>query len=219
MSSYEDFIWKRCQILLGILIAVVIVLVAVDAWGQSDHKCQGNSCNNNAMGPAASNAKMLAVAGADMEINDCLATHSVAFGAWQGTHTNPHCVAARLDADGKHQEAAEMRCSIRKYRKVYGRGQACIDAIIHKAPNPPQGLNRSDDRYAQQEEEIVSLRVELAAVVELVERTQASSNAPPPDPKLAALERYVAEQEEKEAKSRAYFRSKYEAAIAKESPQ
>ena len=88
------------------------------------------------VGSTYSGGRAYGFSGGDMDINDCLATHSVLFGLWQGTHVNKLCEADRLNRDGKYRAAAEMKCSVRAVRKVYGRGK-CVEAVMLVAPPPP----------------------------------------------------------------------------------
>ena len=90
-------------------------------------------------------AYVFGLGGGDMDINDCLATHSLLFGIWQGTHVNAMCEAVRMDNRGDYQAAAEMRCSTKKYKKVYGKGQACVDAVIYVPPNEPDQAAPTDE--------------------------------------------------------------------------
>jgi len=95
--------------------------------------------NDLVTGDVATNIKgstVYGMSGGDMDINQCLATHSILFGLWQGTHLNTMCVADGLDADGKHHEAAMMRCSVRRFRKVYGSVEECIDTTEYRPPPP-----------------------------------------------------------------------------------
>ena len=136
----------------------------------AQHECQGgHTCNEDGEVIAqvtGDSTKVYSLGGSDMEINDCLATHSVLFGLWQSTHTNPYCEADKMDARGDHQGAAEMRCSTRKYRKVYGKD--CVDAVIY-VPEPEVSYvdEWSDDweeLYTAQQQEIEAVKEELAVV-------------------------------------------------------
>ena len=64
----------------------------------------------------------------DVDINDCLSSYQI-FIFYQGVRVNPLCLADKLDVLGRHHEAAQMRCSMRRVRKVYGTVEDCIDAI------------------------------------------------------------------------------------------
>ena len=92
---------------------------------------------------------VIGLGGSDMEIRDCLATYSFLFGLWQGTHINPFCEADKMDARGDYQSAAEMRCGTHSYKKRYGKGQACIDAVIYVPPHNPKPviIEAIDDEY------------------------------------------------------------------------
>lgn len=96
----------------------------------------------------------------EMEIPTCLSPYSVVFGIWKSAKTNPYCEADRLDEDGKHQEAAEMRCSVRYYRKLYGKD--CIKRVL-VVPKSEYEIE-SDPAYIEQREELETVRVELATV-------------------------------------------------------
>ena len=96
---------------------------------------------NVATSVTGSTTKAFSVGGGDMDINQCLATHSVLFGLWQGTHLNVMCVADGLDARGEHREAAEMRCSVRRFRKVYG--DNCVEDTMFKSTPPPPAVPTS----------------------------------------------------------------------------
>lgn len=87
------------------------------------------------VGSATVNSKVLSVSGSGMEIRDCIATHAILFGLWQGTHVNKPCIADNMDARGQYDAAAKLRCSMWSYKRIYGRGQKCIDAIIVSAPD------------------------------------------------------------------------------------
>ena len=64
----------------------------------------------------------------DVDINDCLSSYQI-FIFYQGVRVNPLCLADKLDVLGRHYEAAQMRCSMKAVRKVYGTKQDCVDAI------------------------------------------------------------------------------------------
>jgi hypothetical protein len=176
MKTYRPFslVW----LLLGFFLLVVLVSNA-----RAQHECQGgHNCNEDGEVIAQVSGdptKIYSLGGSDMEINDCLATHSVLFGLWQGTHTNPYCEADKMDARGDHQGAAEMRCSTHKYRKVYGKGQACIDAVIYVPPVESVEVDEWDDewedKYLAQQTEIEAVREEVAAMTEQRKRAVATS--------------------------------------------
>lgn len=118
-----------------------------------------------------SSSKAFGLGGGDMDINQCLATHSVLFGIWQGTHLNKMCIADGLDAHGKHEEAAEMRCSVRGFRKVYG--SDCVEETMIRPPppSPPIVVPTSGPlleevlvAQEEQEEDYESLEARLARI-------------------------------------------------------
>lgn len=106
----------------------------------------------NATGGTATlhnNSKVLSVSGSGMEIRDCIATHALLFGLWQGTHINALCEAANMNANGQYLAAAKMKCSTKKFKKVYGNN--CIKAVILSAPPvviiESEDDDEDDDRY------------------------------------------------------------------------
>ncbi len=190
---------KRFNIIWFLLAAILIFLIISNVEAQ--HECQGgHNCNNSAPGVTTNvdtiidgdRAFGIGVSGGDMDIDDCLATHSILFGLWQGTHINTMCEAARMDRDGNYLSAAEMRCSTYKYRKVYGKGQACIDAVIRVAPPRIEEImvgsinnEDEDERYAEQQEEIEYLREETASLLGQIEYvTQQIERAPTVRPQI-----------------------------------
>lgn len=163
----------RVSILWALLALALIIWLSTSpwVWAQSydDRNNDGDVSVNTTVtsdSVVSNKTRALALSGADMEINDCLATYSALFGIWQSTKVNPMCEAARFNAQGQYQAAAEMKCSTWKYRRVYGKGQACIDAVILTIPQeppkePPEGTQLADlynraaqfDDHAQREEE------------------------------------------------------------------
>jgi len=182
---------KRVSLWLILLVMLVIFFIVFDIHAQGAHdNCNGQSCNDGEIVVLESQVKRsigIGVSGGDMDINDCLATHAVLWGIWQGTHINAMCEAAKMDRDGNYQGAAEMRCSSHKYKKVYGKGQECIDAVIRSAPpvlevlvgQVPDTDEDNDARYAEQQEEIEFAREERASLVGQIDRLTQRLEQPP----------------------------------------
>ena len=137
----------------------------------------------------AGSTRAYGLSGGDMDINDCLATHSILFGLWQGTHINKLCEADRLNRDGKYQAAAEMKCSMRSIRKIYPKGR-CVEAVLLSAPPappppPPVVVVEDDDDEEHWEEEQewhdeqVQMQMEYDARIARLENRL--SQPPPPD--------------------------------------
>jgi len=116
----------------------------------------------------------IAVSGSDMEIADSLATHSILFGLWQGTHTNPYAEADRLDNQGNHQAAAEMRCSTRKYKKVYGKD--CINDVIY-TPSVEIPPEEPDDLYEAVYARLMDLEAQRTVDVANTQKAVQRANA------------------------------------------
>ncbi len=135
------------------LLFFAVVLSAIffaKAYGQ--HECQGgHNCNDDGevidveTVIKGDSSKVYALSGGDMDIDDCLATYSVAFGLFQGTNINRLCEAERLNAQGKYQAAAEMKCSLFRFKRIYGKGQKCIDAVIYTEPTVITPQTPEDD--------------------------------------------------------------------------
>lgn len=143
---------KRVSLVWLMIAAFLMVAIVFNEAYADDHKCQGgHNCNDGGSLTGGDNTAIISgsrsygLSGGDMDIRDCLATHSVLFGLWQGTHINAMCEATNMDRDGNYQGAAEMRCSTRKYRRTYGKGQKCIDAIIRTAPPTIEPVIYEDD--------------------------------------------------------------------------
>ena len=105
-----------------------------------------------------------------VEIKDCIYTVQY-FILFQGAKINPLCVADKLDAIGKHKEAAQMRCSIRRYWKPYGNKNQCIRVTMYVAPNHDE-----HDEHVQQQEEQMILQQQ---VIQLQEQYDELQKAPP----------------------------------------
>ena len=105
-----------------------------------------------------------------VEIADCIYTVQY-FILFQGAKINPLCVADKLDIMGKHKEAAEMRCSIKRYRKPFGNVNQCIRVTMYVPPNHDE-----HDEHVQQQEEQVILQQQ---VIQLQEQYEELQKAPP----------------------------------------
>ena len=143
-------------------------------------------------GSTYSGSRAYGLSGGDMDINDCLATHSVLFGLWQGTHVNKLCEADRLNRDGKYKAAAEMKCSVRAVRKVYGRGR-CVEAVMLIAPPPPPSPpvvsveDDDDEEHWIEEQEWHDEQVQRQQEDEdRIARIESRLNRPAPEDKNAA---------------------------------
>lgn len=168
MKTYRpvSLVW----FLLGFLLLVVL---ASEVLAQDYRECRGNRpCNDEVVGQVAGDStKVFSLSGSDMEINDCLATYSFLFGIWQNVKVNPLCEADKMDAQGNHQGAAEMRCSTHKYRKVYGKD--CVATVIYVPPvmiEPESKVSYVDEweddweeKYVAQQQEIEMVREEAAS--------------------------------------------------------
>ncbi len=101
-----------------------------------------------------------------VEIADCIYTVQY-FILFQGAKINPLCVADKLDIMGKHKEAAEMRCSIKRYRKPFGNVNQCIRVTMYVPPPPPDNSIHEEQVILQQQ------------VIQLQEQYEELKQAPP----------------------------------------
>jgi len=140
-----------------------------------------NSTTNTIQGSRA-----YAVSGGDMDINDCLATYGVGFGLWQGTHINALCEAERMNAQGNFLGAAKMKCSLSKFKRVFGRGQKCIDAVIVTgiflipAEQADHNLEEDAEYHEQIAEQKQIISIQQRELETVNERLETLEQRPPP---------------------------------------
>lgn len=102
-----------------------------------------------------------------VEIHDCIYTVQY-FILFQGAKINPLCVADKLDAIGKHKEAAEMRCSIKRFRQPYGNANQCVRVTMYVPPmqqsepaQAPSPVQSAPPEYAVQQQQIEDLNAKF----------------------------------------------------------
>lgn len=176
---------KRTSLILILIVVAMVAAIAFTESRASGSERDNSSSSADASADAASIASAVATggvsdavvnsstrayafSGGDMDIRDCIATHAVLFGLWQGTHINKPCVALRMDAVGKYEEAAKMRCSMHSFKRVFGRGQKCIDAVIlsepPEPPEPPVVYEEDDDDDDEDDREYADISARLDAM-------------------------------------------------------
>ena len=100
----------------------------------------------------------------DVEIDDCIYTVQY-FVFYQGARINPLCVADKLDLIGKHEEAAKMRCSIKRYRKPYGSKHQCTRVTMFVPPEPDEPktepVQSTPIEYVEQQQQIENLNAKF----------------------------------------------------------
>lgn len=166
---------REIVVILIMVIAVAWVATA-DAGGDVD-VLQSNDMNT-VKGDIGYHNKNISVSGSGMEIRDCIATHSILFGLWQGTHVNKSCEAERLNRDGLYQAAAEMKCSIRGVRGAYPKGK-CIEMVKLSAPPAPlPPVVEDDDDEEEWREEQMAMQIDYTAQIEELKQTIAQAPAP-----------------------------------------
>ena len=138
-----------------------------------------NELSTGDVSTVISGGRAYGLSGGDMDIAQCLATHSVLFGLWQGTHLNAICVADVLDINGRHKEAAEMRCSVKRFRKVYGTVYECVKATTFiPAPIPAPLDDPRAAKYLESEEVLHSeQQVEMESIESRLARIEAGNRA------------------------------------------
>jgi len=160
-------------VILAALCAVVIVFDVANGDDDSHPPNDLNSHNNTVKGDIGYVSRAYALSGGDMYIRDCLATHSILFGLWQGTHINKLCESDRLNRDGMYQAAAEMKCSIRSVRRIYGKDK-CVVAVKLSAPPPaPPIVDEEDDDEDDDWKEALNAR--MAAYEERTVKAEAEA--------------------------------------------
>ena len=111
--------------------------------------------------------KSIGFGSTDVDISECLSSWSILFGLYQDVKVNALCVADKLNQAGKYQAAAEMKCSVRRVRKVYG--DDCIDRVresapvLHVEPLATKAPDEDDeDEYKALRENHAQLEAEIA---------------------------------------------------------
>ena len=144
----------------------------------ADQGCKGHSCNNgdtvtvdtpvsveSTFSNTHQGSKAIALGAGDMDINDYYRSYGVAWGAWQGTQPNPLAVAKDLALEGRYEEAAMLRCSVKTVRRAFGGAESCIERLgtaPMEAPTPEPTVvhvdEDDDDRYRELEERIEQMQ-------------------------------------------------------------
>ncbi len=160
-------------------------------------------------------------------INNCVVTTQ--FGipiifVRQGFKEDKWCQAMALLRAGFRDTAILSFCRDTSIGDLYTTEQNCIDAMVQVFPEEGNPGKVEETRYVQQQEENRSLREELAAVTEQVAQQQQQQAIPPTravSANTAVLQRIQKRDAERVAEkeaAQAYFRKKYEASVAKETP-
>ena len=142
------------------LLAIVLLLFPASGVA-SDHDRYDDRDEAVILGDTVVTGKRgVSVSGADMEINECVSSFSWLFGIVQEVRTNPLCVAKQLEAEGKYQAAAELRCSVRRVRKAYGSREDCEVALLTEIEPEPPDLGQLYDRAAREAEPLPEEQLE-----------------------------------------------------------
>ncbi|MEE8481765.1 MAG: hypothetical protein V3S12_00300 [Acidiferrobacterales bacterium] len=158
---------KRVNIWILLLIAMACVVFVFDvAYGDSDHECQGNSCNgggdvaldsSTVIGDTivgGDDALGIGFSMGDVDIGQCIASKSTPVYQW--LVENPWCMADSLDARGRHEAAAKVRCSTKTLRRAYPDPVQCEAAVLVAVvvPDVPSKNDSEDDddEYREQQQ-------------------------------------------------------------------
>lgn len=179
------------------VIAVLVFFPVAAGIGQEDCTDPHNQCGHDdgAAGGTTvqttvegSSSKSLALGfglgGSD--IGDCLVTTQLGIIIFhhQGSKSNPWCrwrVAQALDDQGKHHDAAKIRCTIKDIYEIYGReaSDECIKVYTFDTQSPAPDLGQLYDQAARATApDEAQQREEMRAYVdEQVERIERSNTA------------------------------------------
>ena len=163
-------------ILLVLAIAIGLVLFAgwQLAFAQGDHKCQGgHNCNDSGESivdvvtgdtiVGGDDVLGISFSTGDVDISQCLASKSTPVYQW--LKENKWCMADSLDAHGRHEAAAKVRCLTKTLKKAYPNRAECEAAVLmdpHITPPVEESVviddNGDDDyRFEELQSQIVAL--------------------------------------------------------------
>ncbi len=131
---------KNPNLLLMLAIAVFFVVVVFEiAYGDDPHHRDDAELIGGDQSVSVKGSKSLALVQSlgDVDLGraaDCVVTEQYGIIIWQRQNWkyDPWCIAKILDEQGKHYEAAQMRCSNKPTAKLYGNN--CIATLTFSAP-------------------------------------------------------------------------------------
>ncbi len=146
----------------------LLLLIPMVAWSTPHVEVEAEALSTASILDSADlTSNTLAFAFGDVDIRDCIYTVQY-FVFFQGARINPLCVADNLDAIGRYKEAAEMRCSIRRYRKPYGSVHQCVRATMFITSSLPEPDNDYEEEQLMLRQQVVDLQQQ----VEQIQTTQ-----------------------------------------------
>ncbi len=162
----------RALFLLIVLTSIALINVA---YGQGNHECQGgHNCNDaGAAGDTiigGDEALGIGFGMGDVDIRECLASKSTPVYQW--LKENPWCMANGLDARGRHEAAAKVRCQTKTLRKAYPNRVECEAAVLMIAALPPvlPELSENDSDEDEDDGRIEYLQMQISELTAGYER-------------------------------------------------
>lgn len=225
--------------IIALFIGLWLLWIFAPAWGQDDNACQaGHDCGGSTDGATVTTDTLVNITGSrnrsfglanaqgDVDIGDCIVTKqwNAVVLARQSWEYNAWCMAANIHNGGKPIEAAMLRCTIPMIIDTFG--VSCINAMTFGFAPDTDDTDETDvgevlvgsipemqfDEDEEDDTRYAEVIQQLAVLQEA--QVQVQVQTPQVNAELRALREQEAKRTVKEAESRAFFRSKYEASIA-----
>ncbi len=148
------------------LLAIVLLLFPASGLANGGDRHGGRDETVIAGDTVVTGKRGVSISGADMEINECVSSFSWLFGIVQEVRTNPLCVAKQLESEGKHEAAAEMRCSVRRVRKAYGSRDDCEAALLTLVDEPDEPETSEPEPAPVQAQQLEEQKQETQAYID-----------------------------------------------------
>jgi len=193
MSSEPKRVNLIWWIIAAFLLTVFFIIKQTEASERYDIKQKtdvstdvSQSIGDTVIGGDSSRSYGVGMGSFDVDINQCLASKSWGLLVYQRQDIveNPWCMADSLDARGRHDAAAEIRCNTKTLQQVYPVRSDCIAAVkvnaeIVETPELALLYSRAA-QYDADEEERDELIVAQQQEIEYVKEELASIKQKPP---------------------------------------
>jgi hypothetical protein len=127
---------------------VFVLLVVSPAWSTDidQHQSQVSNAVNqgNSQQVNMGSSRAMGFGMGDVDINQCYRSRSWSV-LYQDTQPNYWCFANDLDARGNHEAAARVRCSIKKYARIFESQEQCLALSLTAVPEPVAPVIDDDD--------------------------------------------------------------------------